>query len=177
MHRENVAEHSYFTALYAFMIAVWVQNTQGSFLLDPAVVLKRALLHDIEEAFTGDIIRPVKHSSLELKKSIEMFSEGLMHAFVKSIHNASDDTLNSILYDWKFAKDSTIEGRIVAFADYLSVLSYLSQEVKGGNKMVMQNIKHLKQYSAVFTTQDYDFLHALRVQAEELVAELTKEAI
>ena len=61
--RENVAEHSYWVALYAVLIVRELgagQDVQGMVAID-------GLIHDVGECVTGDVVRPFKYSSPEFK--------------------------------------------------------------------------------------------------------------
>lgn len=58
--KENVAEHSYHTALLAHLLCSIGRDVYGR-ELDPDKAAARALFHDATEVFTGDIPTPVKH--------------------------------------------------------------------------------------------------------------------
>ena len=128
-HNETLAEHHYYTALFSALIAkdIGVQvNTE--------IVMLKALVHDVEESVSGDFMRSFKHSSPELKAAIEKGSEAFVYSMFNRINsNGAFDGA------WKNAKDHSLEGRIVKFADFLSVLSYIYQELASGNKLIIEN--------------------------------------
>ena len=59
---ENVAEHSYETAVLAYALAVIGKRVYGKDL-DPDRIASSALFHDFSEAVTGDMPTPVKYKS------------------------------------------------------------------------------------------------------------------
>lgn len=66
--REDVAQHSYLTAMYA-MILAGLERRRGR-KVDVEKLLRMALLHDAEESRTGDIHHPFKHQDRLLQKRL-----------------------------------------------------------------------------------------------------------
>jgi len=141
---ESVAEHSFHTSLYA-MIMADIEEMYGN-KVDKEKLLKTAILHDLEEAMTGDIIYSFKHGDTNVAKEIKRFSSD----FFKNIVCNLPDKLSKEYTDlWENSKDtSTIEGRIIEAADKLEGLLYSMREVSLGNKsfenVVAAYIKQLK---------------------------------
>lgn len=134
IHQENVAEHSFYVALYSLML--W-HETDG--IAELGIVLSRALMHDIEESVTGDMLRAVKYSSKEMKKSMDDAGSRLLRTLLQHMMaNAGDsreDYANAHMHEsWAFAKNDTNEGAIVATADLLCVVSYAHIESQFGNR-------------------------------------------
>ena len=169
IHKENVAEHQYYTAFYALMLAEYVRLTNT---VDVGVVLSRAIMHDFDEIWTGDVVRPVKHHNVKLSKQIEsigaqMYQEEFVYKTTGSV------PMRSQLKRFReLAKASDTEGRIVKFADYLSVLSYLDQEIRSGNRLIMGNVTCLAEYTKEFVSKDFDFIRPLVDEAQKMVQEL-----
>ena len=67
--REDVAQHSYFTALYAMILADLELRNGGKVNVER--LLRMALLHDAEEARTGDIHHPFKHQDPSFAKHLD----------------------------------------------------------------------------------------------------------
>src|SRR3990167_6610552 len=125
---ESVAEHSFGTALYCLVIGNELKL--AGLELDVNLAVQRALVHDIEESHSGDFIRTFKHSDPELSKAIDRAAE----KFAKSLFDEmSPKGSKNLLALWKNAKDRTLEGMLVEFADFLSVLSYVIRESQMGN--------------------------------------------
>ncbi len=178
LHRENVAEHSYYVSLYAMFISRWVDtNSSMNFDSDCQIeVLRRCLLHDIDECRTGDFQRPFKYRRPELKEAMddaaaEEFSEAIAQIFPED-----ERYVRLLSLDWQDAKDDTIVGCIVAFADYLSVISHLYAEVSCANLSVMQHYKSLCQYTHRFDDHKFDFIRPLVDQTRVIFDEMMKSA-
>lgn len=132
---ENVAEHSYYVIFYCLLIAKDMEN--DDYKIDYYKLLTSAIIHDLDEAITGDIIRPVKYSSKELKEQLEVVAEVYCRHTLKKLDSSGIEEL----YDyWAKAKcPSTIEGQILQLCDMLSVVAYCVERIKSGNSY-MQTI-------------------------------------
>jgi 5'-deoxynucleotidase YfbR-like HD superfamily hydrolase len=135
-HRESVAEHSFFVAIIADMVVALLKQHSPSLVVDEALVMRMALYHDIEEAYTGDIITPVKYSSDQLHEAWDTLSDTLLRTGA-----ARDFGENSCVADrvvgvhgqYEDQKMKSIEGRIVKFADLAQSVAYLLAECRSGN--------------------------------------------
>src|SRR6476660_5737373 len=71
LHRENVAEHSYYVSLYSMFLCEWVRKNCADVFVDELTVLRRCLVHDLDESRTGDFQRPFKYSRPDLKNLLD----------------------------------------------------------------------------------------------------------
>lgn len=151
---ESVAEHSYFTSYYAlvlttaFMTAEKVELSLGK-------ILSRAILHDVDESKSGDFVRHFKYFDPQLKKHIEATTEKLMEdstlkLFSSTRKGEATVPAGALHSAWKVAKDDTPEGDIVAFADFLSVLSYVMNELDCGNRKLLRQLDDMHEYAESF---------------------------
>lgn len=119
LHQQNVAEHSFYVALIAMDMA---QSYEG--YVDTGELLRKALLHDAEEAFTGDIPHHVKRVSSTIKKSFkecgEFFVERYFPSWVRRLIGTS--------------KSQFPEGDLVVVADYVELYLYCAEERTLGNR-------------------------------------------
>lgn len=122
--RENVAEHSFWTAMIGITIAyeTGVPHLAGT-------VAVNAIMHDIEECMTGDLIRDMKYANEEFRQQIQTIED----EFVTRLVEDMGPTGGIIQARWRGAKGETRAGRIVALADALSVVAYCSKEGTMGN--------------------------------------------
>jgi 5'-deoxynucleotidase YfbR-like HD superfamily hydrolase len=141
------------------MIAHKLNNEiSGKISVNMGLLLGKALLHDVEEQFTGDIVRPVKYSNDGVKHSINRMCEEMVKDYFIEL---TDPVISEDLCrGWRNAKDGSIEGKIVAFADFLSVLSYLNEEVHAGNHIIMRSVD-LTNYVKKFKTDEYNFIREM----------------
>lgn len=169
VHNENVAEHGYFVALYAMAIADSIPEE-----VDQRKLLRRAILHDMEEGRTGDFPRPFKYSSESLRQKLEEAAVGAFDYMAMAIHGPGTVAIRWSA-EWSSAKDQSLEGRILAFADYLAVLSYLWLEIGANNITMRRHVDEMKKYMEEFKKTEFDFIRELVDQSEELFYEAFPE--
>lgn len=170
VHDESVAEHSFYTAYIAMMIAVDIHrghlaNGDSRGRVDIGLVVSRALMHDMDESYSGDFIRMFKHSSPEVKNAIDSASEGFMKKFTHTVANGAEWVFNL----WKEAKDTSIEGLIVSLSDFLSVVSYVVQEINAGNHNMFEHLEDLRKFYETFHDKKYDELRPYIEEAGKII--------
>jgi 5'-deoxynucleotidase len=134
-------------------------------------LLERALFHDIEEVITGDMPRPHKHSNPQLALLMEQSAMTCAKEVFTRIELDDEDTIE--LFDgWNTAKSDGYEGRILSFADFLSAISFIFQEVQGGNRTIEKHISSCREYTNTFKSARYDFIAPLVLQTEALMDEV-----
>lgn len=113
----SVAEHSYMTAVIV-MLMKGAENTPD--------MLKAALLHDIEEGFTGDLNALAKRMDSDINKAWKKLKQQVMEKVV-----LEDTRLREELgHFWKLAQ----EDPLIKAADLVSMWLYAIEEVDMGNK-------------------------------------------
>ena len=175
---ENVAEHSYYCVFYAYILGTYLNRMVATRdgipfdsepckpFLNMEAVLSKALLHDMDEAVTGDFVRSFKNSDASLQHMIEQHAfKGLMPLFLELFRGMAKEYLKtpitkptsirtSLLLRWTSeainAKDDSYEGQLVAFVDMLSVLSYVINEVRCGNQVIKDHLMSLREYISSF---------------------------
>lgn len=137
---ENVAEHSFHVAMYAMILADLEKKFGNK--VDVERVLRASLIHDLEEALTGDILHDFKYSDPKVSRAIKNLASDFYSKIVSNLPKELAVEYSDI---WKNQKDfSKIEGRIVFAADRLEALSYATEEFSLGNKMFKRVIGKLK---------------------------------
>lgn len=155
---ENVAEHSYMTAQYAFFIARAIEtDTLHPTDVDLGQLLSRALVHDMDECLLGDLPRPVKYANTEVLRGWNAMAE-------QAVTQVGETLGVTFTQDWKFAKKpNSLEGDIMALADMISVTAYIIEELRLGNtymrKLLAGNIGYLQELK-----EKRGFQHSLLLQ-------------
>jgi putative hydrolase of HD superfamily len=135
---ETVAEHGFYVALIGRAIC-GILEEQG-IRINTQKVLEKALIHDIEEMFSGDIIQPFKYSDPSLKKLIDQLNtksvdkafEGLPKKLVKHFKNLWND----------YKDEKSFEDEVVKIADRLSIIALCLEQIKLGNKFMVEVLKN-----------------------------------
>jgi len=179
-HKESVAEHGFYVILYSLAIAQWAwergdeafQGACGTRVGLEHGVLLRATLHDLEEARTGDIYRPFKHSSPALTEALETAAAEevkvvLADVFDDDIQAASRRLINH--ETWRNSKDHTVAGSIVAFADFLSAMATMLFERRLHNYTIDEHRTTLAEHLKTFRAERFEFLAPLVRQATSLM--------
>lgn len=126
VHRkEGVAEHIFYASFYSLVIAKFL--IQKGIFVDLGKVLERAVVHDLDEALTGDFLRPVKYGDPAIKEGLDRLSRRFLSEISAQF---GVDLTNS----WETAKDESLEGRILYLADLLCVVAYVHEEFLYGNR-------------------------------------------
>lgn len=122
---ESVLEHSAVVAMLAMLVAEIAESFGNK--VDLGVMLSHALLHDVTEVLTGDVVTPVKKSS-----------NALSHEFAK-IECAAQDKLLKTLPKWLAQKvegyfaPGGYEQRLVKGCDVYAAYLKCKLEVSAGN--------------------------------------------
>lgn len=142
VHTEDVAQHSFYTAILAvtmaeeYNLAVQKHNLEVHPYdvenvwerVDVPEVLKKALFHDIEEAFTSDIPWNVKHHN----SAVHALIGGIAQSKLQDIYKDCSSTLRDQMYSKLNSKDG-LEGKFVAIADMMECAWNCYHESSLGN--------------------------------------------
>ena len=121
IRNESVAEHSYFVAFYAMMLADFIEG------INKQRVLELCLIHDYEESLSGDIPHYLKMEYPEMNNALETMNKEIMNRLLYK-----DEYYIKL---WEESRgDSTLEAKLLLFCDKLSCLIYAREEVSMGNK-------------------------------------------
>lgn len=136
-HQENVLEHTAFVSLVSLLIASQVNATCPG-CLDFGVIAFRSIAHDMDETVTGDIPRPTKYASPEVRemfRSIE--SDGLRKVIDElGLHPFA----HYLLTTSHAASKKGREGLIISIADTLAVVYKAWDEVVLRSNMSMVKV-------------------------------------
>jgi putative hydrolase of HD superfamily len=115
---ESVAEHSFGTALISLLLAR--QCEQDGFKIDIGRVLTMAVLHDLAESETSDIVidRDAPDSYVQLRSKAEAETQ-VMSEILILLGNVGESLLS--LWD-EIQKQTSLEARVVISSDILDML-------------------------------------------------------
>lgn len=123
---ENVAEHSYYVAFLAMLMGDYL--AKKGVRLDKLTLLQMALIHDIEEAVSGDILAPIKQGLF--RKELE--KENIKNVLLLMTGLDSGKDYSNL---WQEAAGGkTLEARVVKLVDKMSCIIYCIREIHLGNK-------------------------------------------
>ena len=127
--REDVAQHSYFTALYSMVLAD-LERRRGT-AVDVEKLMRMALLHDAEEARTGDIHHPFKHQDAAFTEALDSRA---LEWFETLLGSLPQDIAQEYIRLRKSVRDgSSTEANILKAADKIEALLWAYEEYLLGN--------------------------------------------
>lgn len=127
--QESVAEHSFFVAHFVSILIFFLKEKKEQ--LDEARALKIALIHDMEEKFSGDILTPFKYYNKEVYNAIKRVNRETVPLVFEHLPKP---LAKQFIDFWKEDADrKTKEAQIVKVADKLSLLSKCHEEMTLGN--------------------------------------------
>jgi 5'-deoxynucleotidase YfbR-like HD superfamily hydrolase len=129
---ESVLEHSAACSLIALFIGEGL--AAEGVVVDFAALLKKAILHDFDEIATGDVARPVKYHSAEMRA---LFKELESQNMMSICDDFAGDCTTIFFNNWQNAKGG-FEGAIIALSDFICVLYKIHNEiVLRGNRTML----------------------------------------
>ncbi len=127
---ESVAEHSFFVAYITAILCSLLEEEKVSVQKEKAVTM--ALVHDMEEIFSGDILTPMKHYSPEVTAAIQKVNQEMIQKIFQDLPQGLAAHFISL---WsEEMKGDSIEAQVVKVADRLSLIAKCSEEVRVGNE-------------------------------------------
>lgn len=143
----NVAAHSFFVAEMAMIIADEVNERKPQVSVEE--VMRKALCHDLAEAYTGDIPWNIKHSSPFVHEAITKASNtrlaGAFAGCTEALMNTEDAA--------KQCKDG-LAGAIVNLADMMELGLFCYEEVMAGNTFMYSMLHKCVQLCEGFLSKD-----------------------
>ena len=134
IRQENVAEHLFWVTYSSYMIALDL-NSNYSQQVNLELVMQKAMLHDLEESQTGDVVRTFKYHSPDTRSLMNQTAIGLISSFLEE--TTPTKVAKHMIATLKQSKDESLEGQIVSIADLLAVLTYGREELLLGNSKML----------------------------------------
>lgn len=127
---ESVAEHSFYVIYFTSIISRLLKKVGEE--IDEAKTIKMAILHDMEETISGDILNPFKHYNEEIVSIIRKVNQ---ETIALAFENLPEDLKAEFIELWKEeSKKETKEAQVVKLADKISLIAKCYEEMKAGNE-------------------------------------------
>ena len=169
--KENVAEHSFHTALLAHALGTIARDVFGR-SVDPDKAAAYALFHDASEVFTGDIPTPVKHHNprvLSSFREIEALAADRLLSMVPDELQAAYGPLMK-----RQPGDAELE-RLLKAADLLDAYLKCVSELSAGNREFATAKRQSEEKLRAMGMPEVDwFLERLAPSFEKTVDELSE---
>ena len=136
--RESVLEHMGFCGFFAYCIADRLKG--HGVVVNVEKLLRRIIVHDLDEATLGDIPRITKYWSPEVKEQFAIAERD-------AVFNLQHLLDVSFLADWSNAKSDDLEGYIVKLTDLAAVCYKVWTEIELMRNMAFLRVaKELQQF-------------------------------
>lgn len=132
LNRDVVSSHSYFVTFYSYQIAKLI-GWQGSY----ARLMYMALVHDLDETITGDLVSPTKRAIIDLSRAATYIDEKMRERLPTVV-----ETLDS--FKDHGGEDADAKS-IVTAADRLDALLFLTVEQRMGNRHVFSRCQDARE--------------------------------
>jgi putative hydrolase of HD superfamily len=129
--QESVAEHSHFVAMITRIICYALE--QAGQPVDTLRAVDLAMIHDYEEAISGDIISTFKHSEPELTDLLERLTDKAIDQVFETL---PPDLGAYYIGLWRGHNAGSVEGEIVSVADKLAGLAFSHEQLRMGNQFM-----------------------------------------
>jgi 5'-deoxynucleotidase YfbR-like HD superfamily hydrolase len=157
--QESVAEHSHFVAMITRIICHVLER--ASHPVDTLRAVDLAMIHDYEEAISGDIISTFKHSDPELGELLGRLTDKA----IEGVFETLPDELSAYYTElWRGHNSGSLEGEIVSVADKLAGLAFSHEQLRMGNQF-MEPI--YRRFIWLIASIPYDWWGLVRDQVAE----------
>jgi len=128
--QESVAEHSFYTVYFTSILLYFLKKVGEK--IDETKALKMAIVHDMEEAFSGDILTPFKHYNEEILEAIKKVNRDTIPLIFEDLPKELGKEYVSL---WEEETEQVSkEAQVVKLADKISLISKCYEETKVGNE-------------------------------------------
>jgi 5'-deoxynucleotidase YfbR-like HD superfamily hydrolase len=137
--RESVSQHSFWVVLNSCLLNR--ELFQGNVFPElELMILKKALIHDIGECITGDLVRTFKYSNKDLKEIVNKSEHDMMEKYFPKLLLGLISETNNI----KNKDDENYVNAIVKAADFISLFHYMNRQHNQGNREITPFINKMK---------------------------------
>ena len=151
---ESLAIHTHEVLMIGVLLIDRIKEVSPEEVIDESLYMSKALSHDLEEISTGDVPRPLKYSSQEVRDSLQVIADSAARELFTDNFYDSKRWLNL----WKNAKEGK-EGHLLKLADLMTVLRKSIYEVDILSNLTMLDVvKNVAFYFKEILDKIDDFL-------------------
>jgi 5'-deoxynucleotidase YfbR-like HD superfamily hydrolase len=129
--QESVAEHSHFVAMITRIICHTLETSGQP--VDTLRAVDLAMIHDYEEAISGDIISTFKHSHPEFIDLLDRLTDEAIDQVFEGLPPELGAYYTEL---WRGHSAGSLEGQIVSVADKLAGLAFSYEQLHMGNQFM-----------------------------------------
>ena len=140
VYQESVSQHSYWVVLNSILIHKEIcANSVNSPSIELSI-LKKALIHDIGECVSGDLVRTFKYSNSDFKEAVDRAEQDMIDKYLpSSIKSLIQESMVGTTEDQKYVNS------IVKAGDFISLFHYMNREHNRGNREIYPFVNRMKQ--------------------------------
>lgn len=129
--QESVAEHSHFVAMITRLLCYALDGVGHP--VDTLRAVDLAMIHDYEEAISGDIISTFKHSDAEFTDLLDRLTDKAIDQVFETL---PAELAAYYIELWRGHNLGSTEGQIVSVADKLAGLAFTQEQLRMGNQFM-----------------------------------------
>jgi len=169
---ENVAEHSFHTALLAHLLASISRQVFGNDV-NPEEAATYALFHDATEVITGDIPTPIKHHNPNILSNFRQIESLAANQLLSTVPEPLRDVYRPLLG----RKPASPElAKLVKAADVLDAYLKCVSEMSAGNREFATARRQMEEKLHSFGLPEVEwFLERLAPSFERTIDELSED--
>ncbi|MGG1312094.1 5'-deoxynucleotidase [Cohnella laeviribosi] len=169
---ENVAEHSFHTALLAHLLASISRHVFGNDV-NPEEAATYALFHDATEVITGDIPTPIKHHNPNILSNFRQIESLAANQLLSTVPEPLRDVYRPLLG----RKPASPElAKLVKAADVLDAYLKCVSEMSAGNREFATARRQMEEKLHSFGLPEVEwFLERLAPSFERTIDELSED--
>lgn len=134
---ETVLQHTGWVALWVLLAGEDMESV-AKIKLDWGTLMRRAVIHDLDEVGTGDVPRPTKYSSPAVADGLTDYGA----KFLGWIETELGLSNGKIKGEWHSAKDYSPEGQLLKAADMAAVVYKVWDEILRQNNFAFSRVAY-----------------------------------
>ena len=157
-YKDNAASHSFRCAAIAVLVAI-IEKHLGQKAFDPAVLVGKALLHDLNETVTGSI-KYITKKEVTLAPHIKHLETEVNQQLVSVLSRSLQSSFSTYIID---AEDDSFTGKLVQQIDSFDAMLFCQREASGAHNTIFT-----EQYEKLHTQLSHSEFSSITFLLEQL---------